>query len=91
MIFIDLTLKSTAFPVSVQRKTNEDAEAVYTQIVEAMRSGQPEIMELTCDRQTEKKVAVRVSEILSIQIAQKDGSAVGGSRPPGFFALGEAT
>ena len=91
MIFIDLTLKSTAFPVSVQRKTNEDAEAVYTQIVEAMRSGQPEIMELTCDRQTEKKVAVRVSEILSIQIAQKDGSAVGGNRPPGFFALGEAT
>ncbi|MBA2749740.1 MAG: hypothetical protein H0U45_13640 [Tatlockia sp.] len=91
MIFIDLTLKSTAFPVSVQRKTSEDAEAVYTQIVEAMRVGQPEIMELTCDRQTEKKVAVRVSEILSIQIAQKDGSAVGGNRPPGFFALGEAT
>ncbi|PSB34614.1 hypothetical protein [Chlorogloea sp. CCALA 695] len=91
MIFIDLTLKSTAFPVSVQRKTSEDAEAVYTEIVAAMRSGQPEIMELTCDRQTEKKVAVRVSEILSIQIAQKDGSAVGGNRPPGFFALGEAT
>jgi hypothetical protein len=91
MIFIDLTLKSTAFPVSVQRKTSEDAEAVYTEIVQAMRSGQPEIMELTCDRQTEKKVAVRVSEILSIQIAQKDGSAVGGNRPPGFFALGEAT
>ena len=91
MIFIDLTLKSTAFPVSVQRKTSEDAEAVYTQIVEAMRSGQPEIMELTCDRQTEKKVAVRVSEILSIQIAQKDGSAVGSGRPPGFFAVGEAT
>ena len=91
MIFIDLTLKSTAFPVSVQRKTSEDAEAVYTEIVKAMRSGQPEIMELTCDRQTEKKVAVRVSEILSIQIAQKDGSAVGGNRPPGFFALGEAT
>ena len=91
MIFIDLTLKSTAFPVSVQRKTSEDAEAVYTEIVQAMRSGQPEIMELTCDRQTEKKVAVRVSEILSIQIAQKDGSAVGSGRPPGFFALGEAT
>ena len=91
MIFIDLTLKNTAFPVSVQRKTSEDAEAVYTEIVQAMRSGQPEIMELTCDRQTEKKVAVRVSEILSIQIAQKDGSAVGGNRPPGFFALGEAT
>ena len=91
MIFIDLTLKSTAFPVSVQRKTSEDAEAVYTEIVAAMRSRQPEIMELTCDRQTEKKVAVRVSEILSIQIAQKDGSAVGGNRPPGFFALGEAT
>ncbi|WP_009630956.1 hypothetical protein [Synechocystis sp. PCC 7509] len=91
MIFIDLTLKSTAFPVSVQRKTSEEAEAVYTQIVEAMRSGQPEIIELTCDRQTEKKAAVRVSEILSVQIAQKDGSAVGGGRPPGFFALSEST
>ena len=56
-----------------------------------MRSGQPEVIELTCDRQTEKKAAVRASEILSVQMAQKDGSAVGGGRPPGFFALSEST
>lgn len=91
MITIDLTLKNTAFPVSVQRKSAEEADSVYTQVLEAMRSGQPEIIELTCDRQGEKKVAVRSSEILGIQMAQKDSSTGGGGRPPGFFAMSEST
>lgn len=88
MFTIDLTIKNTAFPVSVQRKETEDAEATYKQVVEAMRTGQPEIIELTCDRQTEKKVAVRTSEISGVQISQKDSTAAG--KTPGFFAFTES-
>ena len=87
MITIDLTLKNTAFPVSVQRKSAEDAESVYTQILEAMRSGQPEIIELTCDRQEEKKVALRASEISGVQMSQKDSATAG--KTPGFFSLAD--
>lgn len=88
MFTIDLTLKNTPFPLSVQRKSVEDAEAVYKQIMEAMQSGNPEIVELTCDRQTEKKVAIRASEISGVQMSQKDGAAASG-RSPGFFAMTE--
>ncbi|AFZ58856.1 hypothetical protein H6G54_28340 [Anabaena cylindrica FACHB-243] len=87
MFTIDLSIKNTAFPISVQRKSTEDAEAVYQLILAAMRSGNPDIVELKCEGKTEKKIAVRASEISGVQIVQKDGTAVGGTRPPGFFAL----
>jgi hypothetical protein len=87
MFTIDLTVKNTAFPISIQRKTAEDAEAVYQLIVTAMRSGTPEIVELKCEGKAEKKVAVRISEISGVQLVQKDGVATGSGRPPGFFAI----
>lgn len=89
MFTIDLTLKNTAFPLSVQRKSSEEAEAVYQQIMAAMRSGNPDILELTCDRQAEKRVAIRASEISGVQMSQKDSTTTG--RPPGFFSLTEST
>ncbi|WP_250126054.1 hypothetical protein [Chroococcidiopsis sp. CCMEE 29] len=89
MFTIDLTLKNTPFPVSVQRKSAEEAEVVYKQILEAMRSGNPDIVELTCDRQGEKKVAIRASEISGVQMSQKDSAAAG--KTPGFFSLAEST
>jgi hypothetical protein len=85
MFTIDLTLKNTPFPLSVQRKSAEEAEAAYKEILEAMRTGQPEILEITCDRQTEKKVAIRASEISGVQMSQKDSAAAG--KTPGFFAM----
>ena len=89
MFTIDLILKNTPFPLSLQRKALEDAESVYKQILEAMRSGSPDIVELTCDRQTEKKVAIRASEISGVQMSQKASTAAAGGRAPGFFALAE--
>lgn len=88
MFTIDLTLKNTAFPLSIQRKSAQEAEAVYQEIIEAMRSGNPDILELTCDdRKTEKRVAIRASEISGVQMSQKDSATAG--RPPGFFSLAE--
>lgn len=87
MFTIDLTLRNTAFPISVQRKSAEDAEAIYQLILAAMRSGNPDIVELKCEGKTEKKIAVRASEISGIQIMQKDGATTSSGRPPGFFAV----
>lgn len=87
MFTIDLTLKNMPFPLQVQRKSQEEAEAVYQQIIEAMRSGSSDILELTCDRQKEKRVAIRANEISGVQMSQKDSTSTG--KPPGFFALAE--
>ncbi|WP_353929157.1 hypothetical protein WJM97_12565 [Okeanomitos corallinicola TIOX110] len=87
MFTIDLSIKNTAFPISVQRKSAEDAEAVYQLILAAMRSGNPDIVELKCEGKTEKKVAVRASEISGVQVSQKDGAASGSGKPPGFAAF----
>lgn len=87
MYTIDLTVRNTAFPVSIERKSAEDAEALYQLILKAMRTNDPDIVELQSEGKTEKKVAVRASEISGIQIVQKDGSAAGAGRTPGFFAI----
>ncbi|BFM40900.1 hypothetical protein [Synechocystis sp. LKSZ1] len=88
MISIDLTLKYSPVPVSVQRKEAADAEALYAQITAAMRSATPELLELTCEKQTEKKVALMSDQISAVILSQKDGSAVAG-KVPGFFALAQ--
>ncbi|WP_017651819.1 hypothetical protein [Fortiea contorta] len=87
MFTIDLSLRNTAFPISVQRKSAEDAEAVYQLILAAMRSGNPDLVELKCEGKADKKIAVRASEISGVQIIQKDGVTTSSGRPPGFAAL----
>jgi hypothetical protein len=89
MYTIDLSIRNTAFPVSIERKSAEDAEAIYQLILTAMRSGNPDIVELKSEGKTEKKVAIRASEISGVQIAQRDGALATGGRPPGFLSLTE--
>ncbi|MEA5536434.1 hypothetical protein [Crocosphaera sp. XPORK-15E] len=88
MISIDLALKYIPIPISVQRKETEDAEALYQQIVSAMKSPTPQLLELTCEKQTEKKVAVMSDQIGAVILSQKDGSTAAG-RVPGFFSMVE--
>ncbi len=85
MFSIDMIVKNTPVSLSVQRKSVEDAEAVYQQVLEAMRNSQPQILELTCEKNTEKKVAVISSEISGVVISQKSGTASTG-RAPGFVS-----
>ncbi|MEB3342209.1 hypothetical protein [Okeania sp.] len=88
MFTIDIIVKYTPVPFSVQRKSAEDAEDVYQQILEAIRSGSPQILELTCEKMPEKKIAIVISEVSGVQISQKSGTAAAG-RTPGFVAMGQ--
>ncbi|MGK7904291.1 MAG: hypothetical protein AB4352_23350 [Hormoscilla sp.] len=87
MYVIDVTLKQNPLSLSVERKSVEEAEALYKQILEALRSGSDLLLELTCDRQTNKKIGILVSEISGVQMAEKSSTAAGSGRPPGFFAV----
>ncbi|HEY9638332.1 MAG TPA: hypothetical protein V6D14_33390 [Coleofasciculaceae cyanobacterium] len=88
MFTIDLTLKNTPLPLSVQRKSAEEAEATYQEILNAMRSESPQLLELKCDHQPDKKIAVLTNQIGAVVVSQKSGAA-GAGRVPGFFALTE--
>lgn len=86
MFTVDIIVKYTPVPLSVQKKSAEDAEAVYNHILEVLRGGTPQLLELTCDKMTEKKLAILSSEISAVQISQKSGANATG-RPPGFVSL----
>lgn len=88
MFTIDLTLKTTPMPLSVQRKSAEAAEATYQDVIKAMRSGNSQLLELTCDHQPEKKLGVLSDQIVAVVVSQKSGAA-GTGRVPGFFAVAE--
>jgi hypothetical protein len=87
MYVIDVVLRNNPIPLSVERKSEEDAQGLYTQLLEAMRSSESEVIELKCDRQTEKTVAVLSGEITAVQKAEKTGTTAASGRPPGFFAV----
>jgi len=88
MFTIDLTLKNTPVPLSVQRKSAEEAEATYQEILKAMTSESPQLLQLSCDHQADKKIGVLSNQIGAVMVSQKSGAA-GAGRTPGFFALAE--
>jgi hypothetical protein len=90
MFIIDVTLKSTPITLSVQRKTSEDAEASYQQVIEAMKSGEHRLIELVCEHQAGKKISIVGSEITAVQLYEKSGAGTSSGKPPGFsFSVAE--
>ncbi len=80
---IELALKMSPFPLSVQRKELSEARSVYQKVIEAMQNGSPKLFELSCELIEGKKMSVLTSEILAIQIYEKTAS-IGGAKRPGF-------
>ncbi len=87
MFTIELTLKHTAMPLSVQKKEQSEADALYNSITESLRSGSGHLVEIVCDQQPHNRISVLGSEIAAVQIFEKSGTATASGRPPGFFAL----
>lgn len=85
MFTIDLLVRYVPVPLSVEKKEEADAQALYNSILEAIQSSEARVIELTCDKQTEKKIAVISDQVAGVVISQKDGSNTGG-KVPGFFA-----
>jgi len=84
MFSIDITLQSVPFPVSVQREDEASAQATYEDIKAAMGGSEPKLIELSCDTDTEKKVAFLSDRIGAVTVSKKSGAASGG-RSTGFF------
>ena len=83
MYLVELALRMSPVPVSVQRKEQAGCGSLYQQVRQALEQGQPRLMELTCEKVEGKKVTVLISEVLAVQLYEK-ASATGGSKRPGF-------
>ncbi len=83
MYLIELALKLSPIPLSVQRKELDDAKALYEFVKESLLKGEPKLLEITCEQLEDKKIAVLLSEVLAVQMYEKTAGA-GGSRRPGF-------
>ena len=83
MYIIELALKLSPLPLSVQRKELANAQALYKQVCECLKKGQPSLLELTCEKVEAKKISVLISEISAVQIYEKT-AASSGSKRPGF-------
>ncbi len=83
MYLIELALKLSPLPLSVQRKHLEEAKALYKSLKETLKTGDPKVIEINCEQVEDKKIAVLASEVLAIQMYEKTSGA-GGSKRPGF-------
>jgi hypothetical protein len=81
---INIIVKNTPLPISIERKELEDAEKVYQQIIAAMKGSSTQILELTCEKQEGKKVALASDAIAAAILAQNSGANT--NRAAGFFA-----
>ncbi len=85
MYTIDIIVRNTALPISIEKKEADEAENVYQQILSAMNSQETQVLELTCEKQEGKKVAVVSDSIVATIISQKSGATATG-RSAGFFS-----
>jgi hypothetical protein len=67
MYVVELVLRNVAMPVSVQRKEATDAEKLYYEVLETLKSGGHKWLELSCEQQTEKKAVVWTGDVTAAQ------------------------
>lgn len=84
MYTIEVNLKGTPIMLSVQRKESDAAAALYKSIVATIQAKTPSLVELTCDRDTAKKIGILSNEITAVQLSDKAGGTATG-RTAGFF------
>jgi len=78
---VELALRMSPMPISVQRKESGDAESVYQQVRQALEQGQPRLLEMTCEKVEGKRLSVLTSDVLAVQIYEKTAASVGSKRP----------
>ena len=85
MFSLELSLRYSPFPLSIQKKEFDDVKRIYDEIKNSMKetSETSNLIELRCDKVQEKLIAVKSQEIISVQIYEKS-SVAGGAKRPGF-------
>jgi len=85
MYSLEISLRYSPFPLSIQKKDYEEVKKVYDEIKDFMNGNNQNnsLIELRCEKVPDKLVAVLGREVISVQIYEKS-SIAGGSKRPGF-------
>ena len=84
MYTLELTLRYSPFPISVQKKDLDEVSRIYEEIKNALKNNNENILiELKCEKMNSKSVTVLSREIIAVQVYEKSAIA-GGSKRPGF-------
>ena len=84
MFTLELSLRYSPFPISIQKKEHDEVLKIYEEIKSAMRENTDSLLiDLTCDKMNSKSITVLAKEIIAVQIYEKSAIA-GGAKRPGF-------
>ena len=85
MYSLDISLRYSPFPLSIQKKAYQDVKRIYDEIKDFMNENNQNsnLIELSCEKVKDKSITVLAKEIISVQIYEKS-SVAGGSKRPGF-------
>ena len=84
MYSLELSLRYSPFPLSIQKKEYDDVKRIYDEIKNSISNSENfNLIELKCEKVQDKLIAVRAQEIISVQIYEKS-SVAGGAKRPGF-------
>ena len=85
MYSLELSMRYSPFPLSIQKKEFDEVKRIYDEIKNIINdtAQTSNLIELSCDKVQDKLIAVRAQEIISVQIYEKS-SVAGGAKRPGF-------
>ena len=85
MYSLEISLRYSPFPLSIQKKDYQDIKRIYDEIKESMNGSNQNsnLIELRCEKVQDKLITVLSKEVISVQIYEKSAVA-GGSKRPGF-------
>jgi len=85
MYSIELNLRNSPFPLSIQKREYEEVKRIYDEIKNSMIANKDDssLIELQCEKVQDKLISVRANEVTSVQIYEKS-SVPGGGKRPGF-------
>ena len=85
MYSLEINLKYSPFPLSIQKKEYADVKRIYEEIKDSMKgiNNESTLIEIECEKVQDKLVSVLASEVISVQIYEKSSGA-GGTKRPGF-------
>ena len=77
MYSLELSLRYSPFPISIQKKEFDDVKRIYDEIKTAMNETleSSNLIELSCDKVQDKLITVKAKEIISVQIYEKSSVA----------------
>ena len=85
MYSLELSLRYSPFPLSIQKKEFDEVKRIYDEIKISMDENMESsnLIELRCDKVQDKLISVIAKEIISVQIYEKSSVATG-AKKPGF-------